>query len=45
MSLAMAASKALPWKCGMNSAAVDQGLTSVHFVAQRKHILWDTLGA
>jgi len=22
-----------------------QGLTHVHFSAQRKHILWDTLGA
>jgi len=22
-----------------------QGLTLVHFSAQRKHILWDTLGA
>jgi hypothetical protein len=23
----------------------DQGLTLVHYSAQRKHILWDTLGA
>jgi len=23
----------------------DQGLTLVHFSAQRKHILWDALGA
>jgi hypothetical protein len=27
------------------SAASEQGLTLVHFSAQRKHILWETLGA
>jgi len=26
-------------------AAAPPGLTLVHFPAQRKHILWDTLGA
>jgi hypothetical protein len=26
-------------------AATTQGLTLVHFSAQRKHILWNTLGA
>jgi hypothetical protein len=25
--------------------AGEQGLTIVHFLAHRKHILWDTLGA
>jgi len=25
--------------------AAQQGLTLVHYSAQRKHILWDTLGA
>jgi WD40 repeat protein len=28
-----------------SSTACRQGLTLVHFTAQRKHILWDTLGA
>ena len=28
---------------GLDSSA-DQGLTVVHFPAQRKHFLWDTLG-
>ena len=28
-----------------STAAGDQGLTLVHFLAQRKHILWDTSGA
>jgi hypothetical protein len=27
------------------AAARRQGLTLVHFLAQRKHILWDILGA
>ena len=32
------------WKpCG--GAASHQGLILVHYSAQRKHILWDTLGA
>ena len=26
------------------AGAADQGLTLVHFSAQRKHCLWDTLG-
>ena len=27
-----------------NRSGSDQGLTLVHFSAQRKHFLWDTLG-
>jgi len=37
-----------PWDAGMCLKAADdegQGLTLVHFSAQRMHILWDTLGA
>ena len=30
---------------GVSAAASAQGLTLVNFSAQRKHILWDTLGA
>jgi hypothetical protein len=29
----------------LSRAASDQGLTLIHFLAQRKHILWDTSGA
>ena len=30
--------------CSMKATFI-QGLTLVHFSAQRKHILWDTMGA
>jgi hypothetical protein len=31
--------------CTALCSAASQGLTLVHYSAQRKHILWDTLGA
>jgi len=30
---------------GVRAAGAGQGLTLFHFLAQRRHILWDTLGA
>ena len=41
-------SLALSWRAAEDSspltAARSQGLTLLHFSAQRKHFLWDTLG-
>jgi hypothetical protein len=38
--------KVVPHVPGVEGAGVQrQGLTLVHFSAQRKHILWDTLAA
>ena len=41
-STVSAKSASVAW---IESPATHQGLTLVHFSAQRKHILWDTLGA
>ena len=35
----------LPRRAADSDGTATQGLTLVHFSAQRKHILWDTVGA